>query len=247
MNKVNAIVYEQLLEQYENLSEETKKALLIYKSKLFYFINEIAQLPNFLNESATSIFNKVSNKNIFLEKYNDYKKVINLTSNMFIKKTIFNNIDFTNVFTFIDSLKLVYQTLKTEALILDDDLMVYRIVSVDDDNVLFISKSDIVSTSVNIDVLDDFMIHKYNHLYRIHIEAGASVLVTPYSVLINLLDDQLTISKKAVNQQEVILFKDSTEFIENNVKEKEIENSKLYIHDIKACQKSISNLNPIRR
>ena len=42
-------VYNDLLRQYEELSLEEKKAILIYKSKLYHIINAMSSIPDFLN------------------------------------------------------------------------------------------------------------------------------------------------------------------------------------------------------
>lgn len=39
--------YNRLVMKYKNLSEDEKNAILIYKSRLSYCINEITSIPNF--------------------------------------------------------------------------------------------------------------------------------------------------------------------------------------------------------
>lgn len=41
--------YNELVEQYELLTEEEKRTCLIYKSRLSFLINEITAVPNFLD------------------------------------------------------------------------------------------------------------------------------------------------------------------------------------------------------
>lgn len=231
-------VYNKLIEQYNNLSDDVKNALLVYKSRLSYFINEIATVSSFMNKSSNDIFNELSDKDTFINKYNDYKNIVDLDINMFAKKTIFYRVNFDNILDFIESLKNIYKTLKKESLIIDEDITSYRIVSVNNNDVSFVSKSDIISTSVNIDSLDDFMINEYNHLYKINVKDGTNVLVFPYAVLIDLIDDRLIVAATDINQKEIVLFKDNSNVIEYDVVEKDMDNGKLYIHSIEVSPKN---------
>lgn len=231
------MVYEDLLKAYDSLNEEVKEALLIYKSKLFYFINEIATIPNFEVEDAYNILSKIKDKDAFIYKFESYKELVNLPVNMFIKKSIFASINFDTIIDFIDSLKKVLQILEHTTLTLPNDITVYRIVSVEENKLEEISKSNIISTTINPDILDQFIIHPYNHLYKIHVKAGAKVLVTPYSIIMNLENERLSVKKDYFGQQEVIVFKNSLEIEQTECKEKNMEDGYLWVHTIDAYPK----------
>ena len=55
-------IYDTLLNLYDDLDEEAKKDLIIYKSRLFYFINEISSVSNFNDLTSSEILSKIKNK-----------------------------------------------------------------------------------------------------------------------------------------------------------------------------------------
>ena len=231
-------IYDTLLNLYDDLDEEAKKDLIIYKSRLFYFINEISSVSNFNDLASSEILSKIKNKEKFIYKYREYKEVINLPINMFIKKSVFSKIDFTDVSTFIDSIKEIPINFSNNALILPNDITVYRIVSGNTTN--SISKGNLISTTINPDILDDFVTEKTNHLYKINIKAGTKVLVTKYRVTIDE-KEALHVSNNLDNQKEIILFKDSLEIEESMIKAND-EELDLYIHTVNTIPKKINTL-----
>lgn len=48
----NNEIYNYLCKKFENLNEEDKKSLLVYKSALSYHINEISTISNIENKNA---------------------------------------------------------------------------------------------------------------------------------------------------------------------------------------------------
>lgn len=194
------MIYEDLIEQYKNLDESEAHALLIYKSRLSRAINSLD-----IDDGEV------------IESYNTYKEYLENPSNIFMKMTVFNDIDFSDISSFKNSLELVKKKIKDASLKmrLKDDLTVYRALSVpSDDSVSFISKSDIISTSTSFDECSKFIIpdSNYKHtLYQINLEKDSPVLICPYSILIK--DGVLSLTQRH-DQKEIILLKDNYDFTE---------------------------------
>lgn len=85
----NNEIYNYLCKKFENLNEEDKKSLLVYKSALSYHINEISTISNIENKNAIQIFNELNNSNEFEQKFLDYKNILEQPENTFIKYSIF--------------------------------------------------------------------------------------------------------------------------------------------------------------
>ena len=81
------MVYEDLLEQYNNLSEKEKNVLLVYKTKLSNAINDL------------------NNEKLINDLYERYTKILENPNNMFIKMSILKDIDFSSLDTFKISLE----------------------------------------------------------------------------------------------------------------------------------------------
>lgn len=194
------MIYEDLIEQYKNLDESEAHALLIYKSRLSRVINSL----------------DIDDEEV-MEAYNTYKEYLENPSNIFMKMTVFKDIDFSNISSFKNSLELVKKKIKDASLKmrLKDDLTVYRALSVpSDDSVSFISRSDIISTSTSFDECSKFIIHDSNYkhtLYQINLEKDSPVLICPYSILIK--DGVLSLTQRH-DQKEIILLKDNYDFTE---------------------------------
>lgn len=194
------MIYEDLIEQYKNLDESEAHALLIYKSRLSRAINSL----------------DIDDEEV-MEAYNTYKEYLENPSNIFMKMTVFKDIDFSDISSFKNSLELVKKKIKDASLKmrLKDDLTVYRALSVpSDDSVSFISKSDIISTSTSFDECSKFIIpdSNYKHtLYQINLEKDSPVLICPYSILIK--DGVLSLTQRC-DQKEIILLKDNYDFTE---------------------------------
>ena len=194
------MIYEDLIEQYKNLDESEAHALLIYKSRLSRAINSL----------------DIDDEEV-IESYNTYKEYLENPSNIFMKMTVFKDIDFSDISSFKNSLELVKKKIKDASLKmrLKDDLTVYRALSVSkDDSVSFISRSDIISTSTSFDECSKFIIpdSNYKHtLYQINLEKDSPVLICPYSILIK--DGVLSLTQR-YDQKEIILLKDNYDFTE---------------------------------
>ncbi len=65
-----------LIAQYNNLTEEEKSILLIYKSQLFYFINGIDNIND-------------DNRKSYIVKYNEFKEIVEKPENIFIRLSVF--------------------------------------------------------------------------------------------------------------------------------------------------------------
>lgn len=194
------MIYGDLIEQYKNLDESEAHALLIYKSRLSRAINSL----------------DIDDEEV-IESYNTYKEYLENPSNIFMKMTVFKDIDFSDISSFKNSLELVKKKIKDASLKmrLKDDLTVYRALSVSkDDSISFISRSDIISTSTSFDECSKFIIpdSNYKHtLYQINLEKDSPVLICPYSILIK--DGVLSLTQRH-DQKEIILLKDNYDFTE---------------------------------
>lgn len=213
-------IYKDLLKQYNVLTDKEKNNINIYKSSLFFHINSLSSIDDLNNLDSFNIFNQLNNKDQFINKYELYKEKINDPKNMFIKHSIFKGIDFSNINTFIDSIKDVYFSLENikNKMVLSDDLIVYRGCSYNDKE-YNLSMGNLVSTSINMDIVEDFLdTFKVNRIYQISLKKGTPVLITPYSI-VNTYDDSLDMlcgnNSKGLKltssdrQGEIVLFKDS--------------------------------------
>ena len=224
------MIYEDLIEQYKNLDESEAHALLIYKSRLSRAINSL----------------DIDDEEV-IESYNTYKEYLLNPSNIFMKMTVFKDIDFSDISSFKNSLELVKKKIEDASLKmrLKDDLTVYRTLSVpSDDSVSFISKSDIISTSTSFDECSKFIIpdSNYKHtLYQINLEKDSPVLICPYSILIK--DGVLSLTQRH-DQKEIILLKDNydfTEVLSTDAKLKDLDNINIVLLDAKVSDRAKNN------
>ena len=253
MEKEVEKIYKDLLDQYQKLTDQEKNAIRVYKSKLFDFINKITVIDNFLNMSSEEIFKKIPDNNIFVKEYQDYKKIVEKPENFFVKHSVFNDIDFTDILSFIDSLKKNYQIMNKakDKIVLKDDLLVYRGVSLEENTKPNnIARGNIISTSINLDVVDQFIskeANKRKNLYLIKLKKGTPLLVTPYSIvaeysnkqdIVECLQNNVApellkiVDKKAYGQQEIIIFEDSINILNIETNEVEKNNECLKIHKV---------------
>lgn len=214
------MIYGDLIEQYKNLDESEAHALLIYKSRLSRAINSL----------------DIDDEEV-MEAYNTYKEYLENPSNIFMKMTVFKDIDFSDISSFKNSLELVKKKIKDASLKmrLKDDLTVYRALSVSkDDSISFISRSDIISTSTSFDECSKFIIpdSNYKHtLYQINLEKNSPVLICPYSILIK--DGVLSLTQRH-DQKEIILLKnnyDFTEVLSTDAKLNDLDNINIVLLD----------------
>lgn len=192
-------IYKELELQYEELSDEEKQALFIYKSRLGLCINLLHKDDHMMNAI-----------------YNSYKTILENPINLFMKITIFKDIDFTSFHSFKNSLMYIKQQVEkaTSRLELPEDVTVYRMVSIKNGNELSsISKDNIISTSLDMSQSMHFLIQneKYEHyLYEIHLEKGTKVGICPYSILYDMNTQRLSLSKTQ-EQSEIIILKNNIE------------------------------------
>lgn len=214
------MIYEDLIEQYKNLDESEAHALLIYKSRLSRAINSL----------------DIDDEEV-IESYNTYKEYLENPSNIFMKMTVFKDIDFSDISSFKNSLELVKKKIEDASLKmrLKDDLTVYKALSVSkDDSISFISRSDIISTSTSFDECSKFIIpdSNYKHtLYQINLEKNSPVLICPYSILIK--DGVLSLTQRH-DQKEIILLKnnyDFTEVLSTDAKLNDLDNINIVLLD----------------
>lgn len=220
------MIYEDLIEQYKNLDESEAHALLIYKSRLSRAINSLD-----IDDGEV------------IESYNTYKEYLLNPSNIFMKMTVFKDIDFSDISSFKNSLELIKKKIKDASLKmrLKDDLTVYRALSVSkDDSISFISRSDIISTSTSFDECSKFIIpdSNYKHtLYQINLEKNSPVLICPYSILIK--DGVLSLTQRH-DQKEIILLKnnyDFTEVLSTDAKLNDLDNINIVLLDAKVSDR----------
>ena len=195
------MIYEDLLKQYEELTEEEKNFLLVYKSRLGRAINS-------LNNNDSEI----------KEIYKRYKFLVENPQNIFMKFSVFKDISFKSLEEFIESLLNVKEKLDkiSSKIILSQDITVYRAFSIrDDEELISISKSNLVSTSLDIDECSKYIIPNkgYTHyLYQLNLEKGSLVAICPYRILIDN-NDRLVLTKDN-DSKEIILSKDNFDFDE---------------------------------
>ncbi len=189
---------ENLLKEYENLTSEEKNSLLIYKSRLGRAINSLG-----------NDYQEIENV------YYKYKKLLSKGENMFMIFTVFKDVYFDSIDSFIESLVNTKEIIKNINMELKKELTVYRTYSIlTAQEEMFLSRSELVSTSLDINNCDDFLINdnNYNHyLYKINLEKGSLVTVCPYSILLDGLTGRLILSKNNT-QEEVILNKENYDF-----------------------------------
>ena len=133
------MVYEELKNKFEDLSDEDKNALLIYKSRLGRAINS-------LDIEEKEVVDK-------------YKRLLSNPANMFMSFTVFKDVSFSSLDSFKESLINIKNKVLNINLTLDEDTTVYRAFSLSDDSEEeLLSKSELISTSLNIDTCDDFLV-----------------------------------------------------------------------------------------
>lgn len=214
------MIYEELIKEYNNLTDQEQKALLIYKSRVGKAINSI-------NNDEEEIINI----------YHKYKRLLNNPKNIFIAKTVFKNISFDTLESFRRSLILVYQEICKVAnkFILPEDITVYRALSIADEKDLCnISKTNLISTSLDINECSKFLINQkgyYHYLYQINLKKGSKVAICPYSILLDERDERLILTQRK-DQHEIILLKNNYNFdinLSTNIDSKGLQNLNIII------------------
>lgn len=206
-------MYQELLKQYNELSDEEKNALLVYKTRLGLLINDLDNEPDWETY------------------YERYKRLSESPQNILVQTLIFNSIDFTSLDTFKESIFKIKDVLKeaTTKIIVPEDLHVFRSISSNSD-IDGLSKSDFISTSLSFAESCKYAILGKNiRMYDITIPAGSRVGISPYRVLDDQRNDRLTISQSS-DQEEVIIDANNYEF----EVQKEYDNGDIILSEISA-------------
>ena len=157
------MVYEELKNKFEDLSDEDKNVLLIYKSRLGRAINSL----------------DIEEKEV-VDVYNKYKRLLSNPANMFMSFTVFKDVSFSSLDSFKESLINIKNKVLNINLILDEDTTVYQAFSLSDDSEEeLLLKSELISTSLDIDTCDDFLVagNKRHYLYQINLKKGVKVAI----------------------------------------------------------------------
>lgn len=206
------MIYQQLIEEYNKLTDEEKNALFVYKSRLGRAMNSLG-----------------NNDEEIEEIYQEYKQLLSNPKNMFMYMTVFKNINFNDVESFKESLQKVEQEVKkTTKLIISKDITVYRAISIKEPEKLdMLSKTDLISTSLDMNECTKFLIPNqgYQHyLYQINLEKGSEVAICPYAILLNSSEEQLVLTQRK-DQEEIILDKAVYEFTQELSTTTKLENN----------------------
>ena len=209
-----------LLNQYQILSDREKNAILVYKSSMGMLINKINK--NLLDTSDVS--QVLSNPSLVEEVKDCYEEFLEFyQTDPILKHTLLKNINMKSISTFIMSLVDISYILMgcADKIKLDHSRRLYRLVSYDK-TYEDISESEFVSTTGDIDVCDTFMKINHNYiLYELEVEENTPVMVCPYSIKAHydsVFDYFLNRKPKSISlqegdsQNEVILFKSRCNF-----------------------------------
>lgn len=244
-------IYHNLVEQYNHLEEEEKRAILIYKSKLFDFMNAITCVNDFEDLSAKEIALKIPNLSKYLENIEHFRQIVDLPENMMVKYTIFQGVHLNDHLQLIEDLKKIYQILlkAKDKITLQDDLIVYRGVSINHlETIHNLARGNMISTSIKVEDTEPFLFHQdTNILYTIYLKKGTSLLVAPVSLVRTYRDKEDYLYHKLngieptllklMNRgeegcQELILFQDSLKLIDIQTKEKKNEGGSIRIYTV---------------
>ena len=201
------MVYEKLKNKFEDLNDDDKNALLIYKSRLGRAINSL----------------DIEEKEV-VDVYNKYKR---LFANMFMSFTVFKDVSFSSLDSFKESLINIKSKVLNINLTLDEDTTVYRAFSLSDGSEEeLLSKSELISTSLDIDTCDDFLVagNSRHYLYQINLKKGSKVAICPYAILLDSKSDRLILSKSH-DQEEILLNKENYSFDIVKTTTKELDNN----------------------
>lgn len=146
---------------------------------------------------------------------------------MFMSFTVFKDVSFSSLDSFKESLINIKNKVLNITLTLDEDTTVYRAFSLSDDSEEeLLSKSELISTSLNIDTCDDFLVagNKRHYLYQINLKKGGKVAICPYAILLDSKSDRLILSKSH-DQEEILLNKENYTFDIVKTTTKELDNN----------------------
>lgn len=249
-------VYKDLIRQYNSLSDEERKAIVIYISKLYKIINAITSIDGFEYLSSDEIIERLPNVEYLKRIALQYRDVLSRSENMIVRFSYFNNIRFDDFNMLIEYLRDVYFVLERakEKIILNDNLVVYRGIAIDDFNdIRDIARGNLISTSIKIEDTEQYMNFRNSAvLYMITIKKGTPLLGTPTSLVCTYKDREDYLYKKLnglpattlklINRgesgvEEVILFKDELEFTNIKTEIREIDGKMISIRHVEAIPK----------
>lgn len=130
---------------------------------------------------------------------------------MFMSFTVFKDVSFSSLDSFKESFINIKNKVLNINLILDEDTTVYQAFSLSDDSEEeLLLKSELISTGLNIDTCDDFLVagNKWHYLYQINLKKGVKVAICPNAILLDSKSDILILSKSH-NQEEILLNKEN--------------------------------------
>lgn len=258
----NRDIYNDLIEQYNLLVEQEKRAIVIYKSKLFRLINLITSVDNFEYLNVDEIIKKLPNVEKLKQEVLNFKQTLDKPENMVVKYGYFKNINFDDFNLLVEYLRNIYYILDNikDKIVLKEDLTVYRGVSIDDfTDLKELAVGNLISTSIKPEDVEPYMNSKKQAaFYIISLKKGTSLLVAPISLVRSYKDrdDFLykkmhglpTTSLKLVDRgktgvEEIILFKDTLDFVEEKVEISEIDGKMVAVHFVEAFPKNIKRNN----
>lgn len=254
-------IYNDLLEQYNRLDDEEKRAIIVYKSKLFRLINLISSIPNFEYLSSEEIIERLPDIERLKEEINTFNKILNRPENMIVRLSVFRNINLDDFNLLIEYLRDIYYKLDSikNKIILKEDLIVYRGVALNEnENLDGLARGSLISTSIKIEDTEPYLSFKRKAvLHIIKIKKGTPLLVAPISLVCTYRDGEDYLyrkfkgipatSLKLVNRgepgvEEIILFKDTLDFFVERVEEKAIDGKMISIHQVDSIPKvEVSN------
>lgn len=249
-------IYKDLIRQYNSLSDEERKAIVIYKSKLYKIINLITSINGFEYLSSDEIIERLPDVEYLKRMVLEFRDVLNRSENMLVRFSYFNNVRLDDFNLLIEYLRDIYFVLERamDKIILSDDLTVYRGIAVDDFNVVReVAKGNLVSTSIKIEDTEQYMNFRDKAvLYMIKIKKGTPLLVAPTSLVCTYKDREDYLYKKLngipattlklINREEsgveeVILFKSELEFFNERTEIGEVDGKMISIRQIDAISK----------
>lgn len=219
-----------ILMQYKNLTEEEQKMLLVYKSRLFYIINEVTRVPGFEEMDNSEILKYIDSIKCdkVLKKYQYY---LSLKENLFIRMSLFNDITTLTLEEFIGKVKTIVNTLKETSgkMIIGYDTVVYRGVACERGKVDLVGNSSFISADLRLENTYPFLDNKgeEKHIFEIHLDKNTNILACPYSIIVTYKDEENAINYRLnkieptvlkiikvneMNQSEIIILGDDIEF-----------------------------------
>ena len=158
------MVYEELKNKFEDLNDDDKNALLIYKSRLGRAINSL----------------DIEEKEV-VDVYNKYKRLLSNPANMFMSFTVFKDVSFSSLDSFKESLINIKKKVMNINLTLDEDTTVYRAFSLSDD-----SEEELLSKSHD---QEEILLNKENYSFDI-VKTTTKELDNNEKLIIRVLDSE---------------------------------------------------------